>query len=118
MRHLAALNAIPHGTHTHHNASVSQNNTPTVLCYRWQKRLLKDYGRAGYTDSIARTRRPKRCLQTFRPCNGASITYVVVVEEDLGDGVVCLVIFSQGTNTGTHLAARMLRRTITQLRGP
>ena len=46
-----------HTAHTHHTASVSQNNTPTVLCCRWQKRLLKDYGRAGHTDNIARTRR-------------------------------------------------------------
>ena len=29
-----------HTAHTHHNASVSQNNTPTVLCCRWRKRLL------------------------------------------------------------------------------
>ena len=98
-------------TEQHSNSVVLQmaKTSPVKLRSRWPHRQH----RAQQTKTCQ-----KRCLQTFRQCNGASITNIVVEKVDLGDGVVCLVAFSQGTKTGTHLAARMLRRTITQLRGP
>ena len=109
-----------HTTHTHTSQRISlteqHSNTvvllmaktsPVRLGSRWPHRQH----RAQQTETGQ-----KRCLQTFRQCNGASITYVVVREEYHGDGVVRLVIFSQGTNAGKHLAARRFRRTITQLR--
>ena len=92
-------------THTSQRISLTEQHSNTVVLHRQH--------RAHQTKT-----HQKRRLQTFRQCSGASITNVVAKEGYLGDGFVRLVKFSQGTNTGKHLAARMLRRTITQLRSP
>ena len=81
------------------------------------ERLLKDCVRTGHIKWCrahqTKTHQERR-LQTLRHCDGASITYVVGTELQRGDGIVCLVVFLH--STGKRLAARMLCRTITQLR--
>ena len=67
-----------------------------------------------YRKNTSHKRRP----QTFGQRTGACITYLVTPELYLGDGLVYLVVFSATRNAGTHLAARMLPRTNTQLRSP
>ena len=85
-----------HTAHTHHNASVSQNNTPNSVVLQMAKtspeRLRSHWPHRQHRAHQTKTCQ-KRCLETFRQCNGASITYVVFEEGYLGDGVVCLVTF-------------------------
>ena len=54
---------------------------------RLRSRWLQDQCGAHRTKS-----HHKRRLQTLRQCNGASITYLVVVKDYLGDGLVYLVV--------------------------
>ena len=73
-------------TEQHSNSVVLQmaKTSPERLRSRWPHRQHRAHQKTCQ----------KRCLQTFRQCNGASITYVVFEEGYLGDGVVCLVAFS------------------------
>ena len=60
------------------------------------ERLLHDYVRTGHNKKCRAQRTKtyqKRRLQTLSQCNGASITYPVVLEPYLGDGLVYLVLF-------------------------
>ena len=73
------------------------------------ERLLKDCVRTGHIkwSRAHRTKTyQKRRLQTLRQCNGASIIYLVFVEDYLGYGLVYLVV--NQSNAGTHLAAERL----------
>ena len=86
-------------TEQHSNSVVLQmaKTSPVTLRSRWPHRQH----RAHQTKTCQ-----KRCLQTFRQCNGASITYVVVVEEDHVDGVVCLARNQKRHTPGcTHASA-------------
>ena len=55
------------------------------MCSRWRHKQHRTHQTNTYQ---------KRCLQAFRQCNGASITYFVRREEYLGDGVVGLEALS------------------------
>ena len=108
-------------THTSQRVSLTEQHSNSVVLQMAKtspERLRSHWPHRQHRAHQTKTCQ-KRCLQTFRQCNGASITYVVVRRARITVmELFASWLFSQGTNTGTHLAARMLRRTITQLRGP